>query len=277
ESYLNGVEILKGIRANHPDSNEAFIANYKIPEYLLKAALSYKSSKNWDQAIKVLEEITSDYSESEFSVRASSLLFDIYIEKSMNLKDSYKYRESIEEFLKVLELKERNKDRYMFVYYSKRIFEGISLSLLETVGGEMQSRREYEKALFVYDKILEFYPESKEKIIPHIVECKVEIISASPHMDVVQPESSQRIYSPGKTRVVIKNETEYNLVIYFEGPELKLVELKPKAGVEVELLSGTYKVAGELTGENGENIDVLPFYGIIKYEENQRYREVYSI
>lgn len=278
ESYLGAAKIQERIRLNFPDTNEAFVASYRIPEYLFKAALSYKNAKDWDKATKILEEIATKYSESEFFSKANSLLSDVHIEKSIELKNNYRYRESIEEFLKVLDLDlgEENKNSYMVDYYSKEIFYGVELPLLKDVGQKMRLQKQYEKALFVYNKILELYPESEE-VIPYIIECKVELISASAHTKISQPESSQKIYSPGKSRVIIRNETEYNLVVYFRGSELKLVEVEPESEVKIEVLAGTYEVAAELTGKMREYINVLPFYGVVEYKENQRYKQVYSV
>ncbi|GAH10106.1 unnamed protein product, partial [marine sediment metagenome] len=37
--------MLEDIKSNFPDTNEAFIAIYKIPEYLYNAALSFNKTK----------------------------------------------------------------------------------------------------------------------------------------------------------------------------------------------------------------------------------------
>ena len=57
ESYLNSISILRQIRSDFTDTNEAFIAQYKIPQYLFDASEDYKKSGDIIFQTELLEEI----------------------------------------------------------------------------------------------------------------------------------------------------------------------------------------------------------------------------
>jgi outer membrane protein assembly factor BamD (BamD/ComL family) len=80
DDYLSSVGLLKQVKTGFPDTNEAFIAAYKIPQYLFYASQNYIKSENWEDAIIVLEEIVSDYPESDFQKDAASELEDAYLD-----------------------------------------------------------------------------------------------------------------------------------------------------------------------------------------------------
>ncbi len=117
ENYLNAVEHLDKIKQQFPDTNDAFIATYKIPEYLYKAATCFNNLKNWEKTEQILNNIITNYNESDFSQKAKELLFNTYISKSSQLKDNKDYEESIAEFLKIFDLDEETQN--LNVYFAK--------------------------------------------------------------------------------------------------------------------------------------------------------------
>lgn len=272
ENYLNAAKVLDEIKLNFPGTNEAFIATYKIPEYLFKTALSYKHNKNWDETIEILKNITFNYPESEYFSNANEELFNAYIYKSIELKNDHNYREAVEEFLKVLDLEKKYTSHYILNYYRKELFSNILPSILKNIAKDIFYRHEYKKALFVYEAIIDYNPELKEEIEPFIVDCKINIIATSNYVEITQTEPVKKIYSRGESFLVIENTTNYDLTIYFSGPEHKIVEIEPEKKIEIDIKPGTYKIAAELIDSN-----ILPFYGIVAYQEGQKYKEVYSI
>jgi len=272
EDYLNAVEIFDEIIANFPDTNEAFISTYKIPEYLYNAAQSYKYSKDLDKAIETLINIIDRYPDSEYFQKANSLLFLTYIDKSIELKNNYNYRESAEEFLKILDLEEQNNYSYILNYQRREIFSDIYPNILKNIAKNMYQQHEYEKALFVYNAILDYNPELKEELTPSKIDCKIKTITASNYTEINQPEPIKKIYSPEISKLIIENNTSFNLIVYFSGAEYRIIPVEPESKTDlIEIKAGKYKIAAEL-----ENSDILPYFGIITYEENQKYLELYD-
>ena len=100
-------------------TNEAFIAIYKIPGYLYNAALNFNKTKDWEKSIEVLENIINNYNDSEYFDDASYILFNTYIDKATELASNLKYVESVEEFLKTLDLEVQNNSYNKIPDYKK--------------------------------------------------------------------------------------------------------------------------------------------------------------
>lgn len=271
ENYLNTIEILSEIIVNLPDTNEAFISTYKIPEYLYNTAKCYRYNNDLDRAIETLTNIINDHPESEYIADANSLLFSTYIDKSMELKNSYKHKESVEEFLKILDLEYQNNYGYMLNYCKEKIFSDVSPDILKDTAKNMYQQCEYEKALFVCNAAIDYNPELEEEFIQCIIDCKIKIIISSSHNEIKQPEPARKIYSPEMSRLVVENNTSFDLTVYFGGPEYRIEKLEPDSKIEIEIKAGKYSIAAEL-----ETLEIIPYFGIITYEENQKYLQSFS-
>lgn len=273
ENYLKAVTMLEDIKNNFPDTNEAFISAYKIPEYLYKAALGFNKVGNWDKSIECLEIIVRDYGESKYFYDASYLLSDTYIEKSIELIRSNNYREGVEKFLKILDL-----DAIGHIYnsindYQKwTIFSNISPGTLREIAEDNYSSGAYKKSLFVCEIIIEYNPQIEEEINPLLINSKLKLISSSDYNLLEQPAPVRRFWGPERSILVIENGTEFDLTVYLKGPEYRVIEVGKNSILEVEITSGSYK-----TALDSDNTDILPYYGEIIYEEGQKYLEEYSI
>jgi tetratricopeptide (TPR) repeat protein len=271
ENYLNAIEILSDIIINFPDTNEAFISTYKIPEYLYNIAKCYRYNNNLDSAIETLTNIINNYPESKCTADADLLLFSTYFDKSMELKNSYKHKESVEEFLKILDLEYQNNYDYMLNYYKEKIFSDVPPDILNNTAKSMYQQCEYEKALFVCNAAVDYNPELEEEFTQCIVNCKIKIITSSNHDEIKQPKPARKIYSPEMSRLVIENNAGFDLTVYFGGPEYRIEKLEPDSKIEIEIKAGKYSIAAEL-----ETSEVIPYLGIITYEENKKYLQPFS-
>jgi len=270
-NYLSAIEILSDIIVNFPDTNEAFISTYKIPEYLYNTAKCYRYNNDLDSAIKILTNIINSYPESKCAADANLLLFSTYIDKSMELKNSHKHKESVEEFLKILDLEYQNNYGYMLNYYKEKIFSDVPPDILKDTAKNMYQQCEYEKALFICNAAIDYNPEFEEEFTQYIVNCKTKIITSSSHDEIKQPEPTRKIYSPEMSRLVVENNTSFDLTVYFDGPEYRIEKLEPDSKIEIEIKAGKYSIAAEL-----KTSEITPYFGIITYEENQKYLQPFS-
>ena len=102
--YEKTVGYLKNIIKDSPDTNDAFIANYKIPEYLFIIASDYNEIEYWQRSIDALNEILSGYPDSEYFDNSVSLLILTIMDHAEQLKKDGDNTESLNEFLKILDI-----------------------------------------------------------------------------------------------------------------------------------------------------------------------------
>jgi tetratricopeptide (TPR) repeat protein len=273
DNYFKAVNVLEDIKNNFPDTNEAFISIHKIPEYLYKAALSFNKVENWDRSIECLEIIVSDYNESKYFLDASFLLSHTYINKSKELIQACNYIEGVEEFLKVLDIDALNYD-YGSVndHHKLLIFSNISTDVLKRIAREKYNSGEYKKSVFVCEIITEKNPGMEGEINPLLIDSKLKLISSSDYNLFEQPAPSRSFRGPERSMLVIENNTEFDLTIYLKGSEYRTEELEKNSAGEIEINSGKYEIALE-----SGNVDILPYYGDIVFEEEQGYLFEYSI
>lgn len=273
ENYFKAVSVLEDIKNNFPNTNEAFISVHKIPEYLYKAALGFNKVKNWDRSIECLEIIIGDYDESKYFLDASFLLSHTYINKSEELIRACNYIEGVEEFLKVLDIDALNFDYGSVNDYQKlTIFSNISNDALKKIAGEKYNAGEYRKSILICKIIIEKNPGMEEEINPLLIGSKLKLISSSDYNLLEQPAPARSFRGPERSILVIENDTEFNLTIYLNGPEYRTEELEKNSTGEIEINSGKYEIALE-----SGKVDILPFYGELVFEEEQRYLFEYSI
>ncbi|HWP49218.1 MAG TPA: hypothetical protein VNM22_18830 [Candidatus Limnocylindrales bacterium] len=102
------------------------------------------------------------------------------------------------------------------------------------------------------------------------IEQRIQTIRARNHItiplpDVIEPEFSQT------PRVKILNDTPNNLTVYFRGPSIRQVTLRPWSTETILLLAGNYEVAAEV-----DNPGVLPFFGSHPYDRED-YQLIFSV
>lgn len=274
ESYLNAVEVLEDIKSNFPDTNEAFIAIYKIPEYLYKAALNFNKTKDWEKSIEALENIINNYNDSDYFNDASSLLSKTYINEAAELVSNHNYIEGAEEFLKILDLNALDYSYDNIKDYEKmKIFSNIPSGTLKNIARDKYNSGSYKKASFLYEIIVEYNPELEEEINPLLIDSKLKLIASSTYNSLSPAVPERKFWGPEKSILIIENNTEFDLTVYLKGPEYKIIKVeKNSTSDEIEISAGTYEAASELTSP-----DILPYYGTVSYEEGRKYRVKYPI
>ena len=273
ESYLNAVKILEEIKINFPDTNEAFIAVYKIPEYLYNAALDFDKTQNWDKSIEALENIINNYNDSEYFYDASYFLSSIYINKAAELVSNLNYIEGVEEFLKILDLDVLDFNYNNISGHEKRkVFSNIPSGTLKSIARDKYNSGYYKKSLLLYEIIVEYNPQLEEEVNPLLIDSKLNLIASSTYNSFEQPVPERKFWSSENSILIIENNTEFDLTAYLKGPEYKIIKVEKNSTIEVEISAGMYEAASELS-----NPDVLPYYGKVTYESGQKYREEYSI
>lgn len=275
ESYMDAVKVLEGIKNGFPDTNEAFIAVYKIPEYLYDAALSFNENENWEKSIEALKKIINEHKDSEFFNSAGILLFNTYINHAVELAGSIDYmEEGAEEFLNIMDL--GIEDSYyneIPEYKIRKIFSNIQPAALKSIAEDKYSSGNYKKAVFLYEIIVRYNPELEEEINPLLIDSKIDLITSLNHNELIASVPIRKIWGQENSVLIIENNTEFDLILYLKGPESKIIRAEKNSTTEeTEISAGMYRAAIEL-----DSPDILPYYGIVTYEEGQMYREEYSV
>jgi len=273
EYYLNAIEVLEEIKNNFQDTNEAFIAVYKIPEYLYQAALCFNKTGNWDKSIETLEEIVNNYEGDKYFQEAVILLSETYTNNALDLVESNNYDEAINEFLKILDIEYAN-DHYDIIndFTKSSVFSDIPADKLKAAAIDKYTSGNYKKAAFLCVLIIEYYPQMEDDVVSILVDSKIKAISSSSYNKLEQAPVASSFWGPEKSILMIEDNTEFDLTIYLKGPEYKIVRVEKNSLAEIEIPSGDYKVVAEL-----KNTDTLPYYGEVTYKEGKKYREEYKI
>ena len=272
EYYLKTADVLENLISNYPDVNEAFIATHKIPGLLFNAALSYQKMEDYEQEIKVFEDLLENHSDSDYSPEASLLIFNAYINNAIRLVTEAKYSEGLEELLKTFDIEDENEELVIFDYKKVKIFHDVPIPTTKNTAHNLFRAREYEKALFLYEALVEYYPEAGSGITGNLVRSKLSLVVDTDYTKLEQSTPERYINSPGKSIIIIENNTPYSITFYLGGPENKLITVFTESGSEIELTPGDYEIAVQSADSS-----ILPYYGIITYEENRQYREVYNV
>jgi len=274
DNYLIHVDYLEDIISNFPDTNEAFIAKYKIPEYLFNAATDFSKAKKWIKSRELLQNIIDNYPESEYFNKSNESLFYIYSSSAIELKNNKNYKQAIIEFLNVMDLQQNVIDSktYAINYQKEIIFRNIPPHILIQAANEEYRKNNYLKALFVYEYILKEFPENQAEILANFISSKINILKAADYETVIVTGPIGSFKKAGTSKILFENKTDYTLTIYIGGPDYTIIELEKGKKFEIELNSGTYKIAAEL-----EDIEFNPFYGEITYEEGSRYSQIFKL
>ena len=97
---------------------------------------------------------------------------------------------------------------------------------------------------------------------------EIEKIRSAIHspMPPAQRSTASDAGGSGRTTMTVQNSTAYELSVFFDGPVSKELTLVPGGSQDVDLASGTFRVAGRVAAAN-----VLPFYGEETYAGSARY------
>ncbi|MCJ7666188.1 MAG: hypothetical protein MUO59_05570, partial [Actinobacteria bacterium] len=270
--YLSSVDLLKQIKTGFPDTDEAFIAAYKIPQYLYHASHNYIKSENWGGAIEVLEEILSEYPESDFYEDAVDAAADAYLEHASGFGSRSEYEDAISWFIKYLEIVPEPLRDFSLDLKIKQIFEGTPPQLIREFADSQYYNGNYQTAVFLYTVLVEFNPGYIEEVASFIVDSKIFLAILSPYNEMLQPKTGRYIELEGESMLIFKNDTVFSMASYLKGPGSYLLNIEAGESAEIEIKSGEYELLVELdTG------DLLPFLGNRTYYEKRTYTEVFEI
>src|SRR4030042_2646492 len=272
DSYLEAGEVLKKNKITSPATNDAFIALYKIPEYLYNAAMNFNRGQDWGKSIETLDYLINDYNDSEYFDKADYLLKEVSIKKAAELVENHEYREGVETFLNIL-----NSDSISYGHndindYEKRgVFLNIPGDILEDIAVDNYNSGNYKKSLFLCETIIDYYPQMEVEMNPLLIDSKLNLVSSSAYNPLEPPNPERKFWGPGKSVVIIENNTGFDLTIYLKGTEYIIIRVEQNSTIEVEINAGTYEAVSE-----SRDPDSLPCYGNLTYEEGQRYRDEYN-
>ncbi len=157
-------------------------------------------------------------------------------------------------------------------YYKRLIFSDIPSYIIKNSADKLYNAGEYKKALFLYNTILENYPDLEPGLVPFIAGCKIKIVAGSNYEIITPTDPTGKFNSKENSKIIFDNKTSFKLDIYIGGPDYKIIKLEKESKTEIEIKSGTYEIAVEF-----ENTDKAPFYGKITYLAGKKYREEYKI
>ncbi|MFO7928423.1 MAG: outer membrane protein assembly factor BamD [Candidatus Humimicrobiaceae bacterium] len=262
--FLKAVNVYSQIKDQYPDADAAFIAEYKMPELTYKAAINYKQDLNWDKAIGLFKDITSKYPNSEYAEKAGLLLFNSYINKSLEHKNKGEYAESISEFLKILDLGTNEEASFKITHYKDVILSAIPIAYLDKQAFALLAEKEYKKASFLFESIIEFHPDFRETYGEYLAESKISHILESNYknLSIAQKED---IYVKEKSILVVENSTILTLYLYIIGNTELAAEIGPNSVLEFELVPGSYKVAADFSSATQ-----TPLFGNLSFEEGTK-------
>jgi len=273
KNYLEAVAYYIEIKQNFPDSNDAFIAEYKIPEYLYKAASSFNYAEDYIKALELSEDITVNYAESDYYEKTIELTINSRFRKAISLKEEKDYKNAIVEFLKILDLKKETQDKYDYIinYQIKTIFSDIPVYTINETANEYYKQSNYQKALFLYDILIGKSPDMETSLIPAIVKCKINLTKNAEYEQLTPVEPIGYFSKKEYSKITIENLTVFKISIYFSGSQYNIIRLDKEEKIEIELKSGDYEIVVEFEAESK-----LPLYGKNTYTENKRYKEVFK-
>jgi len=271
-NFTLAINILKEITKDFPNSDAAFIASYKIPEYLLKASESYFNTGSYSQSISLLNEIIEQYPENEIIADAKSLLIKSYMNEIKDLIDDEKYKEAMDEYILVQEVALENNTDIAINIYDESVFSNIPDDILSEYAINMTLDKKYEIALHIFDYILNENPDSNEDINKYYAICKIETIKEMPLEQFPEIKYWSSTKDDVNFSLNINNNTDFILNIYFSGNIGSIFKLNPKTRADIVIQAGTYKIAAEYDDEQG-----IKYYGEFQFEAGKRYSQVFSI
>ncbi|MHB1377041.1 MAG: tetratricopeptide repeat protein [Candidatus Humimicrobiaceae bacterium] len=265
-NYILAINVLKEIYKNFPNSDDAFISTYKIPQYLYKAADSYKKIENFNQSIEILKELIRDYPESDWAKQSGNMIFNSYFEDAMALIENLKYREALDEYFIALEYASSGGNQVSSGSYDIQIFSKIPKDTLLEYAAGISTGGKYADALKILSYMLVSYPEMSPSINPYYAICKIAIISKTSYEKLPEIGGPFKIKNPGNFVLTLSNKTEKELIFYFSSSGGSVFILQAKGRLDITLPMGSCEIAVEAS----DNTPPV-YYGQLNFEENKKY------
>ena len=274
DSYKKSAGYFEQILQKYPETNDAFIAKYKIPEYLFKAADCQKNEKNWEESITILKNIIDKYPESEFYPKSYEALFSIYINEALDNKKNGDYGKSVIEFFKIYDLGNTLLDsvKSEISYQQNNFLADIPPNILIQAANDFFLQMDYKKPLIVYDYLLANYPENEFQGTDNLVNIKIKTINEKPYDAIPVFTASGTFAKNGNSKVTFDNRTGFKITIYVGGTQNRMVRLENKTKAEIEIMAGEYKIVAEV-----QNPESSLFYGEASFEAGRKYKDVYAL
>ncbi len=264
--YMDTLTLYRTIQQEFPGSDQAFLAEHKIPELTFLAASAYRRIPDWEQAIQLFNEILERYPATEYAQKSSELLFVGHINKAIALKNDAEYGQAIQAFLQVIDIFSEPQDIYRVTHYQNIILSDIPQYHLNNAAYDFFREGDYQKAAYLYQAILDYYPQANDDCLSYLCQAKVNYIRTINYRNLVTEGDPVRIYMPEASVLDIINESIYFATLYLTGPQEQMVSLAPDSRERIELPAGNYQAALEYEGEGS-----TPFFGTLNLEENLRY------
>jgi tetratricopeptide (TPR) repeat protein len=269
--YVKSAELLKQIKSAFPDTDGAFIAEYRIPQHLFLASENYNRGQDRISSIEVLQEITTDFPESDYFSEASESLLDTYIEYAVELASSYEYEEAISWFLKYQETDPKLESLILKDYKINIIFGEASPLLIKKSADNYYLSGDYRSAIFLYEVLIKYNPGYMEASAERLVDSRMRLAQKSPYNEISESILEKYSNTPETGIMVFQNNTEYELTAYIQGPEDYITSIASEDKTELEIVPGEYAILIE-----PRESDILPFMGNILFEEYRTYTWIFE-
>jgi tetratricopeptide (TPR) repeat protein len=266
EYYIKSVELLKKTKSTFPDTDEAFIAEYRIPHYLFLASENYNLGQDRISSIEVLREITADYPESDYYNEAYETLRDTYMEYAVELSSSYEHEQAISWFLQYLETDPKLESLVLKDYKINRIFREAPSLIIKKFADKYYLAGDYQIAIFLYNVLTEYNPEYTNTSASRIIDSKIQLAYNHPYNEISESILKKYSNTPETSIIVFQNNTKNILTVYIQGPEEDILSISSEDKMELEIAPGDYIILIE-----PEDSDMMPYMGSFLFEEYARY------
>jgi tetratricopeptide (TPR) repeat protein len=272
-SYLESIEILKQIKSGFPDTNEAFIALYKIPRYIFDASESFDRHGDILSRIRLLEEIIADHQESDYYQSAQKAVYDAYLDMALASGSAYDHKDALEWFLRFLKADPEPELDRVTEYKIDRIFEAAPAQAVRESGDTAFMRSDFRTAVFMYEKLIEHNPDMADLVLENLVASKISLAREKPYSGLFDPVAGKYVNTPGSGMLVIINNSTEKLTAYIEGPESHMTPVPAGETAETALVPGEYTILVE-----SEDPGQGPFLDSnIVFEEFRKYTRSFEV
>ena len=270
-NFILAINIFKEIIKEFPDSDEAFILSYKIPDYLFKAASSHINTGGYSQGIDLLNEIIEQHPESELIFKAKKLVFDSYMKEISALIAAGSYQDALEEYMLARDIALKNATGISVDVHNEQIYSKIPLEVLSEYAVSLSIEKKYEEALTVFDYILLNYPDNSEKIIKYYTLCKTEIIRQENFLPLPEIFFGFNMKDKDSVLLEITNRSESFINVYFSGNSGSAYKINPKTKANIVIAADSYKIAAEY-----EDAPQIKYYGEFVFEAGKKYSQSFT-
>jgi len=269
-SYQDSIEILKQIKSDFPDTNEAFIAQYKIPQYLFEASLMFEKSGDNMSRIQLLEEIIADHPESDYYQDALGSIDDAYIDMALELTSGSDYENALAWFARFLENNPEPEINSLLAYKIENIFKEATPSIIKKSGDGYFAGNDFDIAAFMYERYIEYNPDLLDNVLDNLVASRIILARSKAYNVIFESVKGKYIDLPEASLLIIRNNTSYMLTAYIKGEESYLTMIPGGETVETAIIPGEYSILIESKDEQ-----TGPFMGSnIIFEEYRKYTQI---